>query len=333
MSELWAITCFFNPAGYRRRVQNYRWFREKLNVPLITVELSFNGHFSLGPADADILVQLTQGDIMFQKERLLNIALKRLPPGCTAVAWLDCDVVFASDDWADQTLKTLQRVALLQLFSERYDLPPDAGPEAIPDWKSPPDRPSLMAMLASEGLRAAEFQQAHFPRCSSWGLAWAARRDLLEEHGLYDACVLTNGDGAIFSAGFGLEESPFMRWRMNDASLRHYLEWAKPFSASVRGNMGYLEGRLFHFWHGGLAERRYGKCLLELQDLGFDPVTDIAWTEERTWRWASDKPLLHAHVREYFWSRNEDALSVDPEESSPSALPDTIGAKEESHGV
>jgi hypothetical protein len=131
MNKLCAITCFFNPAGYRRRVQNYRWFRKKLSAPLITVELSFNGRFELGPADADILIQLTQGDIMFQKERLLNVALKRVPPGCTAIAWLDCDVVFASDDWPDQTMKALERFAIVQLFSERFDLPPDTGPEVI----------------------------------------------------------------------------------------------------------------------------------------------------------------------------------------------------------
>ena len=45
---LWAITCYFNPTGYRRRLQNYRAFRERLNVPLVTVEQSFSGQFSLG---------------------------------------------------------------------------------------------------------------------------------------------------------------------------------------------------------------------------------------------------------------------------------------------
>jgi hypothetical protein len=29
---LWAITTFFNPAGYRRRRENYRVFRERLGV-------------------------------------------------------------------------------------------------------------------------------------------------------------------------------------------------------------------------------------------------------------------------------------------------------------
>jgi hypothetical protein len=54
---LWAITSYFNPAGYRTRLENYRRFRAHLTVPLVTVEASFDGRFELGPADADILVQ------------------------------------------------------------------------------------------------------------------------------------------------------------------------------------------------------------------------------------------------------------------------------------
>ncbi len=31
--ELWAITCYFNPIGYRRKLANYRLFRHRLSVP------------------------------------------------------------------------------------------------------------------------------------------------------------------------------------------------------------------------------------------------------------------------------------------------------------
>lgn len=308
MRKLWAITCFFNPAGYKRRVRNYRWFREHLNVPLITVELSFGNQFTLGPGDAEILVQLDQGDILFQKERLLNLALERLPEDCTAVAWIDCDVVFASRDWPEQTLEALERFAVVQPFSERVNLPPDTGPEPIAGWNGPCDRPSLMALVHNSGLKTAEdFEFKHVTPLAACGLAWAARRDLLEKHGLYDGGILTGGDVLIFGAGLGILESRYIQWRLNAESRRHYREWADPFAQAVDRNMGYVAGRLLHLWHGAEAPRRYGRCLLELQDLGFDPYLDIAKTEQGTWRWSSEKPRLHAHVRDYFWSRDEDA--------------------------
>ena len=57
-ANLWAITCYFNPVGYRRRLENYRMFRQRLKVPLVAVELSFDEEFQLASGDADILVQL-----------------------------------------------------------------------------------------------------------------------------------------------------------------------------------------------------------------------------------------------------------------------------------
>ena len=84
-APLWAITAYFNPAGYRRRRDNYRVFRERLQAPLVTAELSCDGNFALSSDDADVLVQV-HGDAMWQKERLLNLALGAVPSACQAVA-------------------------------------------------------------------------------------------------------------------------------------------------------------------------------------------------------------------------------------------------------
>src|SRR5262245_42591250 len=81
-NRLWAITSYFNPAGYRNRRENYRLFRERLAVPLVTVEWARDGRFALGPEDAEVLVQVSGGDVLWQKERLLNVALRHLPDDC-----------------------------------------------------------------------------------------------------------------------------------------------------------------------------------------------------------------------------------------------------------
>ena len=67
---LWAITSYFNPSRYRRKLENYRVFRERLAVPLIAVEHDVEGRFELGPGDADVLVRVAGGDVLWQKERV-----------------------------------------------------------------------------------------------------------------------------------------------------------------------------------------------------------------------------------------------------------------------
>ena len=79
---MWALTTYFNPVRYKRRLSNYRTFRGNLHIPLVTVELSFDGEFELTRNDADVLIQLSGGAILWQKERLLNIAIKVDPERC-----------------------------------------------------------------------------------------------------------------------------------------------------------------------------------------------------------------------------------------------------------
>ena len=90
---LWAITAYFNPMRYRRKYANYQLFRERLEVPLVAVELAYGPEFELGEGDAEVLLKLRGRDILWQKERLLNVAFQALPSSCDKVAWVDCDVI------------------------------------------------------------------------------------------------------------------------------------------------------------------------------------------------------------------------------------------------
>ena len=126
--DLYAITSYYNPASFKRRLSNYHIFRQNLNVPLITVELGNQGKYELKPGDADILVQIPQGDILWQKERLLNVALKHIPANAEAVAWLDCDVIFGRKDWVGATLEKLKEFPLVQLFHEACYMDRDVMP-------------------------------------------------------------------------------------------------------------------------------------------------------------------------------------------------------------
>ena len=58
---------------------------------------------------------------MWQKERLLNIALGAVPDDVEDVAWIDCDLVFESRDWPQAAKQALKSDNVIQLFSEvRY---------------------------------------------------------------------------------------------------------------------------------------------------------------------------------------------------------------------
>lgn len=301
-----AITAYFNPAGYRRRLLNYHTFRERLNLPLIAVECAFGGEFELKPGDADVLIQLPGGDIMWQKERLLNIALQSLPPECTAVAWLDCDIVFAEKDWPERALAALEDAAIVHLFRERYHPPPGARPEEFGVAALSPVAESS-AHLINSGRRSIEIiGQSGLTKGWTNGLAWAARRDILATHGLYDACIVGSGDRAILAASYGRFDIIQRGLQMGEPRSEHYLSWARPFHADVSGRVAAVDGAIYHLWHGDIADRLYATRHSGLSGLDFNPSTDITHNGRGAWRWSSDKPALHAYVRDFFWLRNED---------------------------
>jgi hypothetical protein len=132
-SPVWGITAYFNPAAYQRRLSTYRLFRQYLSIPLVTVELSQGQSFQLGEADAEVLIQIKCPDVMFQKERLLNIAIGSVPETCAAIAWLDCDVVFSDCHWAERSLNALEQYKLVQPF-DRFEEP---GPDWSPEDQNP----------------------------------------------------------------------------------------------------------------------------------------------------------------------------------------------------
>ena len=307
MTELWAITAYFNPAHYERRLANYRTFRKHLAVPLVAVEVSFDDPFQLVRDDADILIQLRGKDAMWQKERLLNIALGALPPSCTKVAWLDSDVVFQNDRWAELAGRRLDEVAILQLFRYAWYLPKEAPVDRFETDDAETARLSI-ASLSSSGVPASIWSTTerlhHSP--PAVGLAWAARRDLLERHGFYDACIIGGGDRALIAAADGSTAELTASRHMAGAFERHYLCWAEPFRNDFRNASGFIEGDVFHLWHGSLRNRAYKNRHEGLRRFDFDPSRDIALDDNGTWRWASDKHEMHAFVRDYLMSRRED---------------------------
>jgi hypothetical protein len=305
---LWAITAYWNAAGFARRLQNYRTFRESLGVPLLTVELSFRDGFELASGDADRLIQIQGGSILWQKERLLNIAAKALPDSCTNVAWLDADLLFGDRTWPSRAEEMLQQHRLIQLF-DRVD--PLARGE-----RSAPARDDMAAGSVESTLGAAiggSDVESSLRHPTAWslgqsanGLAWAARRELFEAVGLYDACILGSGDRALVCAVLGLPEILPAALSLGSVHGRHYLAWAQRFSDWLGSSYSCRSGRISHLWHGHPMKRRIDDRYDGLRPFQFDPLRDIELDANEVWAWATDKPAMHEYVTRYFYSRMED---------------------------
>jgi hypothetical protein len=306
--DLWAITSYFNPMRYHRRLANFKIFRAHLSVPLVAVELAYDSDFELQEQDADILIRLRGGAVLWQKERLLNIALQALPNQCRKVAWLDCDILFSSRGWVERANVLLDQFPIIQLFRRAHYLGLGWVPER--EWASQAEftRPSAIFSLAS-GVPAAMCLGRILDNrriSSAAGLAWAARREFLQRHCFFDVCILGGGDRAIACAAIHYFEGVMQSHYMNEKQRTRYIGWAESVSESVQAEVAFLDADICHVWHGDI-DKRVGRARHEgFQRFQFDPYIDIEIEGNGAWRWATDKRDMHEYVRRFFASRQED---------------------------
>ena len=292
--DLACITAYFNPVGYSRRRSNYDAFRSALGVPLLTFECAFGAREPELPS-GEWIVHVRARDVMWQKERLLNLALARLPARFTKVAWLDADVGFDNPAWASEASRLLDECQVVQLFERAVRL----GPDSTSD-------PRITRGFAAECAdRAAPFDG---DRCRHGvtGLAWAARRELLAHTGLYDACIVGGADYMMAHALYGWQGSPCITRTLQGAHYEHYRSWADGFFARVGGSVAYVRGNACHYWHGRPAHRQYSERHEILASFGFDPARDLTTGADGCWEWAAATPPLRDWLVQYFVDRRED---------------------------
>lgn len=303
------MTTYFNFMGSRRRLENYHRFRERLAVPLVTVELACANAFQLRSGDADRLLQLRTPDMMWQKERLLNLGRRALPPECASVVWLDCDVVFVRPDWHEEVTALLERHVVAQAYRRCVDLAKDS---VIPAAGSEPtfdhEEPSIAYKMATGTAADSDFNRSGHRHLVSAGvgIAWAARRDFLDRHGLYDTCIVGGGDRAFTCAIYDRFDAVVQAHAMSERRAAHYHRWAQPVFEAVQGRVAFVDSDVMHLWHGNLENRQVSERHRRLAEFDFDPERDVAAGDDGCWRWASDKPAMHAYLRSYFEARRED---------------------------
>jgi hypothetical protein len=307
-ASVWVVSSYYNPARYRRRKYNFDIFRQQIGLPLLVVEMSTADSFELSADDADIIVRVSNGGELWQKERLLNIAIARLPPEAEIVAWVDCDVIFGDAGWHQQLDERTRDGALVQCFSDLLDLPETWKPSVDRlDFDCTPTGYSIVEIMKNEP-DAEDFvpNTTRGFRHSLCGLAWACRRDHILKYGLYDAMIVGSGDRALAFAAVGRFEEAIQATKMTRRRAAHYLPWAKSFHAASNG-VANIPGRLFHLWHGQISDRRYLERHQILGKMKFDPTKDLAKNDDGAWIWtAGASEEVKQFLREYFANRAED---------------------------
>lgn len=314
-SQLWGLVTLFNPCGYSGLNKNLTKFLESANsqgLNIMLLEIAFNDLPFIGHDLAvDRVVQFRSDTVLWHKERLFNLALDHLPDSCEAVCWLDGDILFQNSDWVHDTLNALQSHKVVQPFEFCTWLPPMTD-NITEDKVEYPVVNGEGGQHHSFGYGWRKFGKAGLKAQIFYGhvgFAWAIRRDVIQEIGFYDSCIVGSNDVLMAQAFVGNYE--FLKqqsYRYNASFLQHYHKWSRRALEVVRGDVSFIEGNILHLWHGQSSSRGYTERLDITKDLNIDPSTDLVVGKNGLYELAQSSGTLSARLNNYFLNRKEDHI-------------------------
>jgi hypothetical protein len=314
--KLHVIAVHSNPVRYATRTRLTHEFLERTArqcgdwIDLYLVECCLGDRRSeiIPPSEVKHGALKTRTQI-WNKEALINIAVRdMLPRDWKYLAWVDADVQFVRDDWAEETLHALQHWPIVQPWQHCTDLGPNQ--EMAEKQGEGVYHRSFGYMVGQvDAGRRGSYENApyHFRHP---GFAWACTRALWENvGGLIDFAVLGAADHHM---AWGLVG----KFSTVPAQLTGYASavraWGQRAFRYAQGHVGYVPGLLLHHWHGRKRDRQYRERWDALTKHGFDPEQHLLRDSQGMPEWSSRAPAgLVADVRDYFWARNEDNIDLD----------------------
>jgi hypothetical protein len=236
--------------------------------------------------------------IIWRKENLINLAVQDLNED-DCFAWIDSDIVFSRHDWARATLELLEKVDVVQMFSQII-------------WLSKRREASIIfnGIIAEAKGEIVENQFINVPEDilndpnilpGHPGFAWAMTKTFWNKiHGFYDKSIVGGAD-AHFAYAL-LDKSNLFATEKSVKDYFNYRLWCGVVKSHA-AKFDFLQDAIIHNWHGSLEKRQYAPRKKILIDAQYDPVLDIEYVDgvlELTERGMRLQPA----IKEYFSKRS-----------------------------
>jgi hypothetical protein len=300
---LYVILPFFNYCRFERRTQLFLEFvariKDNPHIRIVVVEAGSGNAFQLPRKIPGVHLHLGYNcpSKLWIKENLINLAIRRLPKNWKYVAWVDADITFMNDTWAQDTIaKLVHEFDVVQIFQTCVNLGP---------------LEEALKIDRSFGYMYRDNGHTYHPtaKYGFWhpGFAWACTRWAYDTvGGLVDWGILGSGDRHMALALIGHVEGSYPGGihESYKRKLRAYQEKARHL------RLGWVKGTILHHWHGRLEDRKYQERWNILTKEQYDPDVDVRYDSEGLLQLTPEGKRLEPQLIDYFVGRREDHMRV-----------------------
>jgi hypothetical protein len=307
-AKLHVIAVVFNPLRFQSRYNLYREFAKHAidaGADLWTVEVALGERpFEVTSRSNPKHIQLRTKTELWHKERMINLAVQRLPIDWQYVAWVDADLTFVNPDWVHETMQQLQHYPVVQMFSHAMDL--GSNMEPLP----PVGGFAYTWAAGNRELPILGTDKGPHSGARYWhpGFAWAYTRDAWNTlGGMLDVCIIGSGD---YHMAYALVNQ--LERTIPHGSHPQYIKMVRQWgdrASLLKQNIGAVPGTVMHHFHGPKKHRGYATRWKMLVEHEFDPVVDLTLDWQGLFTLSHASPIkLRDDLRSYFRARNEDSI-------------------------
>lgn len=295
--DLVVVLCHFNWCKFHTPTRNLHRFIRQMqidDIPVYGIELSLNNMFETAGLSNWKHIVVTKENICFQKEACINIVVNSLPSDITKVAWIDHDIMFTNKNWYQEASQKLEKYKVLQLYSQYT-------------WT---DKFGRKLETSHSVTKVNGVAHERVLQKGSRGCAWAAKRELWNNGGLYPFCFLGGGDTMFASVAirfFDMVDKHRLGLIKNE-NFEKFLKWKQKIENYViPSEVSYIDGEIIHEWHGDKDNRKYRIRYDQVYGIDLSGVVEL--DNNGLLKITYDKSDFCDRMLTYFKERDEDGLT------------------------
>jgi hypothetical protein len=264
-SEAMIVSCFFNPQNSPYRLKAFNHFYDSIKHLNHTIVECVIGDTKPQLPENENIKRVYTENLLWHKESLLNNIISELPKKYKYIFWVDADVIFTNLNWLVEGVEQLKKVKIIQPFGTCIHLEKD-------ELKSPFDLSLVKWSKKPNVLNNKVWYSFCKNYCTSvnmWsdndynthghvGFAWGAQRGVLDTVPLYERALIGGADHIIAHASAGQIGHNCITKSFSE-NIEEVNDWSTKFYNEVKGSIGYVDGDLYHIWHGDISKRQYLK--------------------------------------------------------------------------
>ena len=288
---LYLLVSYFNYNSNKSRERNIYTFIEKNSnskVKIVVIEAIYNNCNQLKDLSSQVFLHLkynVKHPISLQ-DNLINVGINKIPKDWQYLAWIDSDVIFNNENWADNILKELQDKDIVHCFKEA-------------DFLNQDGTPSNFNFLSECYTHINNIKYFDMHQRSHCGFVWALKRSFYEQiKEIFDYSIIGSNDVVM---NLVVLKKSLEDYFLNSGYSKEYIDLVTEYyNRKKEVKFTFIDNKITHLWHGDINNRNYHLRKSILKKYQFNPNQHILKNEDGIIELTEKGLIMLPYIKNYF---------------------------------